>query len=90
LPELQGVGEEWQNKRVAARFAVLALADVLATNYGVNGWAAREAIRAAAVGFAAWQALHGAGRCNAERDQLPARISSFHRAPRRQPVFGCG
>ena len=77
MPELQGVGEEGQNKRVAARFAVLALAGVLATNYGVNGWAAGEAIRAAAVGFAAWQSLRGAGRGDAERDQITERITSF-------------
>jgi len=77
LPELQAAGDEGQAKRAAARFAVLALAGELATDYGVTGWETGEAIRAAAVGFAAWQALRGAGRGNAERDQIIERITSF-------------
>ena len=77
LPELQAPGDESQSKRVAARFAVLALAGELATSYGVTGWTEGEAIRAAAVGFAAWQSLRGAGRGNAERDQITERIVSF-------------
>lgn len=77
LPELQAPGDEGQNKRAAARFAVLALAGELATDYGVTGWETGEAIRAAGVGFAAWQALRGAGRGNAERDQITERIVSF-------------
>jgi putative DNA primase/helicase len=77
LPELQAPGDEGQAKRAAARFAVLALAGELATSYGVTGWPDGEAIRAAAVGFAAWQSLRGAGRGNAERDQITERIVSF-------------
>ena len=77
LPELQGVGEEGQYKRVAARFAVLALAGELATSYGVTGWPEGEAIRAAAVGFAAWQSLRGAGQGNSERVQIMERIIGF-------------
>lgn len=77
LPELQAPGDEGQAKRAAARFAVLALAGELATEYGVTGWETGEAIRAAAVGFAAWQSLRGAGRGNAERDQITERIVSF-------------
>ena len=77
LPELQAPNDEGQAKRAAARFAVLALAGELATSYGVTGWEAGEAIRAAAVGFAAWQALRGTGRGNAERDQIAERIVSF-------------
>lgn len=77
LPELQATGDEGQAKRAAARFAVLALAGELATSYGVTGWSEGEAIRAAAVGFAAWQSLRGASRGNAERDQIAERIVSF-------------
>ena len=77
LPELQAPGDEGQAKRAAARFAVLALAGELATSYGVTGWPDGEAIRAAAVGFSAWQSLRGAGRGNAERDQISERIVSF-------------
>ena len=77
LPELQALGDEGQAKRAAARFAVLALAGELAITYGVTGWPEGEAIRAAAVGFAAWQSLRGTGRGNAERDQITERIVSF-------------
>ena len=77
LPELQAPGDEGQAIRAAARFAVLALAGELATSYGVTGWPEGEAIRAAAVGFAAWQSLRGAGRGNAERDQITERIVGF-------------
>ena len=77
LPELQAAGDEGQAKRAAARFAVLALAGELATSYGVTGWPEGEAIRAAAVGFTAWQSLRGAGKGNAERDQITERIVSF-------------
>jgi putative DNA primase/helicase len=77
MPELQAPGDEGQAKRVAARFAVVALAGELATLYGVTGWSEGEAIRAAGVGFAAWQSLRGAGRGNAERDQIIERVVSF-------------
>ena len=76
-PGLQAPGDEGQVKRAAARFAVLALAGELATHYGVTGWEKGEAIQAAGVGFAAWQALRGVGRGNAERDQITERIVSF-------------
>ena len=56
---------------------MLALAGEMATDYGVTGWPEGEAIRAAAVGFAAWQSLRGAGQGNAERDQIIERIISF-------------
>jgi len=78
LPELQAAGDEGQAKRAAARFAVMALAGELATGYGVTGWEPGEAIKAAAVGFAAWQTLRGgAGQGNSERGQIVERITSF-------------
>ena len=77
LPELQAPGDEGQAKRAAARFAVLALAGEMATDYGITGWPEGEAIKAAAVGFAAWQSLRGAGQGNAERGQIIDRITSF-------------
>ncbi|MDR3453569.1 MAG: DUF927 domain-containing protein [Rhodoferax sp.] len=64
LPELQSANDEGQAKRAAARFAILALAGELATDYGVTGWPEGEATKAAAVGFAAWQSLRGKGRGN--------------------------
>jgi len=78
LPEFQAPGDEGQAKRAAARFAVMALAGELATSYGVTGWETGEAIKAAAVGFAAWQSLRGgAGQGNSERGQIVERITSF-------------
>lgn len=78
LPEFQAPGDEGQAKRAAARFAVLAMAGELATSYGVTGWQTGEAIKAAAVGFAAWQSLRGgAGQGNSERGQIVERITGF-------------
>ena len=77
LPQFQAADDEGQAKRGVARFAVLALAGELATDYGVTGWAEGEATQAAATGFAAWQSLRGVGRGNAERDQITERITSF-------------
>ena len=71
-------GSEGQAKRVAARFAVLALAGELATDYGVTGWEPGEAINAAAVGFAAWQSERGdSWRVNSEGGQIVEKITGF-------------
>jgi len=77
LPELQAPDGEGQLKRAAARFAVLALAGELATEYGVTGWQTGQAIQAAGVGFAAWQAGRGAVRGNAEQEQIVDRLTGF-------------
>lgn len=76
--EFQAPGGEGQAKRAAGRFAVLALAGELATSYGITGWGTGEAIKAAAVGFAAWLSLRGGmGQGNAECGQIAERITSF-------------
>ena len=54
LPELTPGTTEGQRIRAAERFAVLALAGELATDYGVTGWPKGEAIRAASVGLKSW------------------------------------
>lgn len=77
LPEFQASNDEGQAKRAAGRFAVLALAGELATDYGVTGWPEGEAIKAAGAGFAAWNALRGKGRGNLERDQVVERMAAF-------------
>jgi putative DNA primase/helicase len=78
MPEFQAPGGEGQAKRAAGRFAVLALAGELATDYGVTGWAKNDAIHAAVVGFEAWLSLRGgAGQGNSERGQIMERITSF-------------
>src|SRR5690606_21184271 len=63
------------DKRAAGRFALLALAGELATDYGVTGWPEGEAIQAAAAGFNAWRSLRGRG--NDERRQILERVSGF-------------
>ena len=73
LPGLQAPGGEGQASRAAARLAVLALAGELASAYGITGWPAGEATRAAEVGFAAWLSLRG----NAEQGQIAERLLGF-------------
>jgi putative DNA primase/helicase len=77
LPAFAAPNDEGQAKRAASRFAVLALAGELATEYGVTGWPKGEAIKAAAAGFSAWNQLRGKGRGNLERDQVAERMSGF-------------
>ena len=48
-------GGEGQDKRAAARFALMALAGELATEYGITGWEEGTAINAAAEGFKGWR-----------------------------------
>lgn len=75
LPEFCADDGEGQEKRTAARFAVLALAGEVATEYGITGWPEGAAIEAAAEGFKAWQSLRGRG--NDERRQILDQVSSF-------------
>ena len=75
LPPFAAEGSEGQDKRAAGRFALLALAGEVATEYGITGWPEGEAIKAAAEGFKAWQALRGRG--NDERRQILERVSGF-------------
>jgi putative DNA primase/helicase len=64
-----------QARRTAARFALLALAGELATEYGITGWSAGAATKAAAEGFKAWRALRGNG--NDEWCKILAQVSAF-------------
>lgn len=75
LPVLSGEGGEGQDKRAAGRFALLALAGEVATEYGVTGWPDGEAIKAAAEGFRVWRAMRGKG--NDERRQILETVSGF-------------
>jgi putative DNA primase/helicase len=59
LPEFITEGGEGQDKRAAARFAMVALAGEVATEYGITGWAEGLATEAAAEGFKAWRSLRG-------------------------------
>jgi len=75
LPAFEADGKEGQDKRAAGRFALIALAGELATEYGVTGWPAGAAIEAAGEAFRAWQSLRGRG--NDERRQIPERVADF-------------
>ena len=75
LKEFSADGAEGQDKRAAGRFAMLALAGELATEYGITGWPEGEAIKAAAIGFTAWRSIRGKG--SDERRKILEQVSSF-------------
>ena len=75
LPVLSADGGEGQDRRAAGRFALLALAGEVATEYGITGWPEGEAIKAAAEGFRVWRAMRGKG--NDERRQILEKVSGF-------------
>ena len=75
LPLFATDGTEGQDKRVAARFALIGLAGELATQYGVTGWPVGDAVKAAAHAFKLWQA--GRGKGNDERRQIADKVRSF-------------
>jgi len=75
LPDFAAGEGEGQDKRAAGRFALMALAGEVATEYGLTGWPEGEAVKAAAAGFKAWQTLRGRG--NDERRQILERVTDF-------------
>jgi len=64
-----------QEKRTAARFALLALAGEVATAYGITGWPPAAATEAAVKGFKGWRASRGSG--NDERRKILEQVSGF-------------
>lgn len=68
-------GGEGQDKRAAARFALVGMAGELATEYGVTGWPEGAAMEAAALAFRLWQANRGKG--NDEGRQILDRVAAF-------------
>jgi putative DNA primase/helicase len=75
LPMFAVDGTEGQEKRAAARFAMIGLAGELATQYCVTGWAVGDALKAAGQGFKLWRALRGKG--NDERRQIADKVRGF-------------
>jgi putative DNA primase/helicase len=59
LKAFSAEGGEGQDKRAAARFALVALAGELATEYGITGWEEGTTTEAAAEGLKAWRSLRG-------------------------------
>jgi putative DNA primase/helicase len=75
LSDFNGQDFGGQDKRAAGRFALLALAGEVATEYGITGWSEGEAIQAALVGFIAWRSTRGRG--NDERRQIVDKLAGF-------------
>ncbi len=75
LPLFATDGTEGQDKRAAARFALIGLAGELATEYGITSWPAGDAVKAAADAFKLWQSMRGKG--NDERKQIADKVRGF-------------
>lgn len=71
----QASGAQGQHKRAAARFALIALAGELATEYGITGWSKGTAFKAAAEGFRIWCNTRGQG--NDEKRQILDQVLNF-------------
>lgn len=75
LSALNPSDAEGQDKRAAGRFALLAFAGELATEYGITHWNKGAATAAAVAGFELWRSMRGKG--NDERRQILDRLASF-------------
>ncbi|MFN7643253.1 MAG: DUF927 domain-containing protein [Burkholderiales bacterium] len=75
MPRFAADDGEGQDRRAAARFALLALAGELATEYGLTGWPEGAAVEAAGECFKAWQAARGTG--NDERRKILDQVAGF-------------
>lgn len=75
LPAFRSKGDDGQEKRAAGRFALVALAGELATEYGITGWPAGLATEAAIIGFEAWRQQRGEG--SEEKRQIFHAILDF-------------
>lgn len=69
-------GAAGQEKRAASRFAVIALAGELATQYGITGWPPGSAIAAAREAFDLWRGFRGQGG-NSEIAQIRDQVAAF-------------
>jgi putative DNA primase/helicase len=68
-------GTDRQDKRAAARFALIGLAGELASEYGLTGWPMGAASQAAAHGFMLWRSMRAKG--NDERRQILQQALGF-------------
>ena len=74
-PAFSPAGAEGQERRAAARFALIALAGELATEYGVTGWPPGTATDAAAGAYGWWRDARGKG--NDERRKVIEQLCAF-------------
>lgn len=75
LPMFSFAGGEGQERRAAARLALIGLGGELATEYGLTGWDEGEPLRAAAEAYRLWRSQRGPG--NDERRQVAERLQDF-------------
>jgi putative DNA primase/helicase len=75
LPRFSSDLKEGQHKRAAHRFALVALAGELATEYGLTGWSKDMAINVAGELFEQWKLEHGFG--DDEQRKILDQISDF-------------
>jgi putative DNA primase/helicase len=68
--------DDGQVRRVAQRFALIAAAGALATNYGLTGWQVEESERAARACFRDWLAARGT-KGNSEPATMLAAVRAF-------------
>ena len=76
LPEFATLGSG-QIRRAAGRFALLALAGELATDYGCTGWPVGEAVRACGVAFTAWRETRQTRGGDLEGHQIARAVRGF-------------
>ena len=78
LPEFATPGDaSGQIRRAAGRFALLALAGELATEYGCTGWPVGEAVRACGVAFTAWRGVRQTRGGDLEGHQIARAVRGF-------------
>lgn len=75
LPGFTTGGTDGQDKRAAARFALIGMAGEVATAYGITGWKPGDATKAAELAFKLWQS--GRGKANAESGQILKQVAGF-------------
>jgi putative DNA primase/helicase len=78
LPEFATPGDaSGQIRRAAGRFALLALAGELATQWGCTGWPEGEAVRACGVAFASWREARQTKGGDLEGHQIARAVRAF-------------
>lgn len=77
LPGFHAEGGEGQHYRAAERFALVALAGELATEYGITGWEKGSAIAATIECFNAWVGRRDSGAKNSDRQKVLDAVGGF-------------
>lgn len=75
LPAFSSTNSEGQERRAAARFALIGMAGELATEYGLTGWNEGDSINAAAICFELWKSTREGG--NDEANKIVEQVTGF-------------